>query len=634
MTRIKQGQTTPRARLKDHIVLEGLFEPRALGTFPVLRGFADLRDLAAISVPFEMQEANDQNGTGVTGYQRPLDEAHAEDIKRYLESPQRRFLPEIILSVRGRWKSGTNGIQEFGLENAVLSPDEFAAIRYYLAESEKRKTGNGRRRPLAEVAPLEDHLLVWIPEVKRLLETKDSELLDDFLDPVILMGHISGAMSPRRASDARHTLAVARRDLHYVREYRLIRRIDGNHRLALAEQLADYGTEPTRYRAPFCLVFLGPWGDANDDYEESVIFHTINSTALPLESERALQLILGQSSDFAPPAEEEWQSNRALHLTRLLYAELSRQAAQHPRKIGAKLGSRYLSGIHRAARWLCANDPPLFSDRTTLEEFATQFGNDLASVVQTELGRFDTWVRRTVMFVEFASLSLISTRHISYGREAFDVYSAKIRLQDFWQWVRPMLSLDDDAWPTGEGREEERFQRMSSVEAAFNSHPPDAQQLWRLYEAACARAPRKLFLARWNPGDDHTSADARRAIHRLQFINTTIEQLKTEGVYLELCDIDSRRGGTYPIALEVWHEIKTSEIMLIDLTGERANVMLEAGYGLHLFETGRLLFMFHSVNGSQPPSNLRGFDIITFEDTAEIPDKLRPRLTNVALQRR
>ncbi len=35
-----------------------------------------------------------------------------------------------------------------------------------------------------------------------------------------------------------------------------------------------------------------------DDYAESLIFHTINNTALPLESEHGLRLLLGQDSAY------------------------------------------------------------------------------------------------------------------------------------------------------------------------------------------------------------------------------------------------------------------------------------------------------------------------------------------------
>src|SRR5689334_1296816 len=79
------------------ITISGLYESGVLGTFAVIRGFADLRDLARISAPYEMHTGADQT---VTGHQRPLDAGHAADIRRYLEGGAFRFLPEVILSLR------------------------------------------------------------------------------------------------------------------------------------------------------------------------------------------------------------------------------------------------------------------------------------------------------------------------------------------------------------------------------------------------------------------------------------------------------------------------------------------------------------------------------------------------------
>ena len=42
---------------------------------------------------------------------------------------------------------------------------------------------------------------------------------------------------------------------------------------------------PTKYLAPFCLNLLGPRQIDGDDYAESLIFDTIDSSALTLEIE-------------------------------------------------------------------------------------------------------------------------------------------------------------------------------------------------------------------------------------------------------------------------------------------------------------------------------------------------------------
>ena len=66
------------------------------------------------------------------------------------------------------------------------------------------------------------------------------------------------------------------------------------------------------------MVLLGPPGEDADDYSESLIFHTINSTALPLESEHAFNLILGQNAAYDMTPEKEFGYSPDLHFTRLM----------------------------------------------------------------------------------------------------------------------------------------------------------------------------------------------------------------------------------------------------------------------------------------------------------------------------
>lgn len=239
------------ARSTRYLTFDGQFESNVLGTFRIIRGFANLKDLAEISVPYEMEDGG--NGAAVVGQQRKLDPLHAERIKRYLESGEQRFLPEVILSVRH------DLFEEMDEKNFPIG----------VASAGDEEGINIVRR--------------WKSQNIRV-----------------------------------HRITVDRNKLIYIRERKLIRRVDGNHRLALADTLKDDPAVTTKYLAPFCIVLLGSAGDAADDYSESLIFHTINSTALPLESEHALKLILGQHADYDMPPEREFAYSPDLHFTRLL----------------------------------------------------------------------------------------------------------------------------------------------------------------------------------------------------------------------------------------------------------------------------------------------------------------------------
>jgi hypothetical protein len=77
------------SRGRQYIQFEGYFAENVLGIFRGIRGFADLRDLAAVSVHFEMTEHKTQ-ACRVVGHQRELNEKHALNIKNYLEQSDNR----------------------------------------------------------------------------------------------------------------------------------------------------------------------------------------------------------------------------------------------------------------------------------------------------------------------------------------------------------------------------------------------------------------------------------------------------------------------------------------------------------------------------------------------------------------
>ena len=86
-------------RGRQRIEFEGLLQKNVLGTFDVIRGFADLRDLAEVSVAMPYEGSGLGGGTG---YQRDLVETHVEGIRRFLNKGRYRFLPEIVLSLRSK----------------------------------------------------------------------------------------------------------------------------------------------------------------------------------------------------------------------------------------------------------------------------------------------------------------------------------------------------------------------------------------------------------------------------------------------------------------------------------------------------------------------------------------------------
>jgi len=111
---------------------------------------------------------------------------------------------------------------------------------------------------------------------------------------------------------------------------------------------------------------LGPATEEADDYSESLIFHTINSTALPLEFEHALKLILGQHSDYDMAPDKEFAFSPDLHFTRLLRDGLLKL----PEPAQTRLGPRPLTSLRSAVCGLLDTDPTIAKDVATLTKYS------------------------------------------------------------------------------------------------------------------------------------------------------------------------------------------------------------------------------------------------------------------------
>ena len=319
------------ARGVRYLTFDGQFESRVLGTFRIIRGFANLKDLAEISVPYEMEDGG--GGGQVKGQQRQLDLQHAERIKKYLESGEQRFLPEVILSIR------------------TTLTDELDKSHKLIGVENKNGT---------------DGIFI-----QRAWKSKNIRV---------------------------HRVQVDRKKLDEIRTKKLIRRVDGNHRLALAEKLLDDPHLSTKYLAPFCMVLLGPAGEAADDYSESMIFHTINSTALPLESEHALKLILGQDAGYDMKPETEFAFSPDLHFTRLLRDGILKL----PDPVQSRLGNRPLTSLRGVVRGILELDSTVAKDLSTLRKYSKELLAALNDIV-TRLEPSQPSLCKAEFFIELAA---------------------------------------------------------------------------------------------------------------------------------------------------------------------------------------------------------------------------------------
>ena len=111
---------------------------------------------------------------------------------------------------------------------------------------------------------------------------------------------------------------------------------------------------------------------------------------------------------------------------------------------------------------------------------------------------------------------------------------------------------------------------------------------------------------------------------RLQQLRRTLDDIrKRHDINLELVDMGTERGATFPIHAKMYEAIESSDIIVCDLTGQRPNVFVEAGYALSHHDRGRLVFLFEPENESdRVPFDLATFKYVPIEQAAEIPNKL------------
>jgi hypothetical protein len=80
----------------------------------------------------------------------------------------------------------------------------------------------------------------------------------------------------------------------------------------------------------------------------------------------------------------------------------------------------------------------------------------------------------------------------------------------------------------------------------------------------------------------------------------------------------------------MYNAISSADIIVIDLTGIRPNVCIEAGFALRNHEKNRLIFIFQPTEAHPSvPFDLSTFRYEPFNDTGEIPDKLKPNVAAI-----
>ncbi len=153
---------------------------------------------------------------------------------------------------------------------------------------------------------------------------------------------------------------------------------------------------------------------------------------------------------------------------------------------------------------------------------------------------------------------------------------------------------------------------------------PDGQGSPRNVQGCPAAGSKTGFPGPLVPPQDAPYDAFNKANLRLQQLRKTLDALeKDHDVPLELIDMGTEKGSAFPIHHRMYEAIASSDIIICDLTGQRPNVFVEAGYALKHHEKNRLIFLFEPRNrNDKVPFDLTTFKYVPISQAAEIPNKI------------
>lgn len=191
---------------------------QSLGGIYTLRGYSNYGDIIGLSYPH-------------SGYQRPVEQKHLEELTEFIAGGKNNFSPEVVLS--------------------------------YTLKYDYSKTG---QKPTVDP-------------------------ISDIVSGVTFKSNVDGiSIKKGRALECGAVCTMTIPDKQYATlEKRPFRRVDGNHRLQAIEKIIQEGKSLGTYIIPFCIILFM---DNDSLKNEKVIFHNINSKAVPIKSEQLLKGIL------------------------------------------------------------------------------------------------------------------------------------------------------------------------------------------------------------------------------------------------------------------------------------------------------------------------------------------------------
>lgn len=422
-----------------------------------LGGFVCVRGYAKLSDLAKISKPNDQ-------YQRDLVKEHKEDIEAYLDARESVFFPEVILSY-------------------TLNPDYDNIEIVGTAELLSISSSKGKNVTLKQFN-------------KSYVSERD-----------------------RRQTELIRVVSLSINDTYLdIGGEPLFHRIDGNHRLAAAQEVEPYNAD---IQAPFCIIILNQ--NDKDAKHQSIIFHNINSKGLTLTSEENLKAILDNNrfSDEELTTNFGWEYLKA----KKLLPEIDKDylsALNHV--FGTRLRTVLLNGIKFLA------DNKLIADASSIKS------------IKQKLTVTNNLFKQEPRLQACNEIGLL----IAFLYYAFkDSDDNSVLVTAFKNWVlRNHIDEIKDI-------------DSASIVDVFNR--VHASQI-------------KIFMAM--PYSEADVNDYNRAL------STAVSAIKDENPHLNLLNYPIMRthSPTHDVITDILNKIQSCDVFIADITDNNANVLYEYGF--------------------------------------------------------
>lgn len=359
-------------------------------------------------------------------------------------------------------------------------------------------------------------------------------------------------------------------------------------RLLAIEKLIAEGQMRSNYLIPFCIIVFP---DNVSMKDEKIIFHNINSKAVPIRSERLLEGIIVDSKDELSFSDKELDDSFGHEY--LLARKVLKNKPLAIRKLKAIPWIR--SDLITALIDIIESIQKRFGNIQTAEH-EEAFGIALSNALNdAKLGENGTLLISSGLLFLLVALYY----NIEISSPSADAVQYKDRLLT-WSEKYQITDAQIDT-------EQNAASNAECIEAIFNRYVRSTEQT--IFMSRC-------FSAEYN----ETENAIRRAINE-------INNEKKTGIMLIRVD-EHHEGTTGQISDRIFRDIESAGLVIADLSSGKLNVPHEIGYAMGLKKD---LILVHNGTSEEAekhiPSNIRMFEQIRFNgDYQTLQNEIKRRL--------